>query len=232
MGELSTYSLMDFFPFGPEVYFRLFVRQNDAVWPAHILAILLGVAVIGLACRGRGRSVGLILGACWAFVGYSFHLELYANLNWAAEHFGWAFIAQGALLAGAGLLGRLDREPDADDEPDADTKQGLDRAGWLGLGLAAFALAAFPLLGPLFGREWAGAQIFGVAPDPTVIATFGLLLAARRPQWLLLVVPLLWCVVSGATALAMDASASFATPAAGLIALAATAWGSLRDTFR
>ncbi len=230
MGELSTYSLMDFFPFGPEVYFRLFVRQNEAVWPAHIVVILLGVAAIALAWRGRGRSVGLILGACWAFVGYTFHLELYANLNWAAEHFGWAFIAQGALLAGAGLLGRLDRASDSD--ADSDTKQALDRAGWLGLGLAVFALAIFPLLGPLLGREWTGVEIFGVAPDPTIIATFGLLLTARRPQWLLLLVPLLWCVVSGATALAMDAPASFATPVVGLIALLATSWKSLRHALR
>ncbi|MFP4597156.1 MAG: DUF6064 family protein [Persicimonas sp.] len=221
---------MDFFPFGPEVYFRLFVRQNEAIWPAHILAILLGIAVIALAWRGRGRWVGLILGASWAFVGYTFHLELYANLNWAAEHFGWAFIAQGALLAGAGVLGRLDCAPDSD--ADSDRKQDLDGAGWLGLGLAVFALAIFPLLGPLLGREWTGVEVFGVAPDPTVIATLGLLLTARRPQWLLLVVPLLWCVVSGASALAMDASASFATPAAGLIALAATLWRTLRDVLR
>ena len=45
-----------------------------------------------------------------------------------------------------------------------------------------------------------------MAPDPTAVATLGvLLLASGRGRWSLLVVPVLWCAISGATLLAMKA---------------------------
>jgi hypothetical protein len=222
MGDLSTYSLSDFFPFTPEVYFRLFVRHNEAVWPLQIVAILLAFLAIWQVWRGRGRPVAVVLAACWAFVGYKFHIDLYANLNWAARYFGWAFIAQGALVLGSGLLGRLDREPD----------KPLGGPEWMGLGIALFAVLIFGLLGPLAGPEgaasqWTGVEIFGIAPDPTVIATFGLVLMAGRTRWLLFVIPVLWAAISGATAWVMEAPVGFVTPAAALLALAIGIWKSV-----
>src|SRR5262249_53060993 len=55
----------------------------------------------------------------------------------------------------------------------------------------------------VFGRPWPQAEIFGIAPDPTVVATLGVLIAADRTHWELLLVPLLWCAISGATMWAM-----------------------------
>jgi hypothetical protein len=222
MGDLSTYSLEDFFPFTSEVYFRLFVRHNEAVWPLHIVAILLAVFAIWQAWRGRGRSVAVVLAAGWAFVGYKFHIDLYANLNWAARYFGWAFIAQGALVLGSGLLGRLDREPE----------EGFGGPEWVGLGMALFALAVFPLLGPLVGPEgaasqWTGVEIFGVSPGPTVVATFGLVLMAGKTRWLLLVIPALWASIAGATAWVMEAPVGLVTPAAALVGLGVGIWKAL-----
>ncbi|QDG50531.1 MFS transporter permease [Persicimonas caeni] len=226
MGDLSTYSLEDFFPFLPEVYFRLFVRLNEGWWPAHLVALLLGAAALWLAWRGFGRLVGAALAICWTFVGYAFFLELYANLNWAGTYFGWAFIAQSALLLIIGALGGLDRELGR--APDRTQNRPLDPAGWVGVGLVVFALAIFPLLEPLTGvQDWKGAELFGIAPDPTVIATLGFVLMARRPRWLLLIVPVLWCAISGATAWVMEAPVGLVTPACALIALGA----AVRKTF-
>lgn len=39
-----------------------------------------------------------------------------------------------------------------------------------------------------------------MAPDPTVILTLGLLLAAGKTRLWLLIIPTLWCLASGATA--------------------------------
>ena len=73
-------------------------------------------------------------------------------------------------------------------------------AGWTGLLLVALALVAYPLLPPLFGGHGPSAEVFGIAPDPTAIATLGLLLAARgRLVPLLFPIPLLWLVFSGLT---------------------------------
>ena len=61
--------------------------------------------------------------------------------------------------------------------------------------MVIFALALHPLIAPLTGRAWTQAEIFGVAPDPTAVATLGVLLAASRPHWHLLAIPLLWCLI-------------------------------------
>lgn len=49
------------------------------------------------------------------------------------------------------------------------------------------------------GRPWTQAELFGIMPDPTAVATLGLLAAAPRAGWILWVVPLGWITFSGAT---------------------------------
>jgi hypothetical protein len=98
--------------------------------------------------------------------------------------------------------------------------------GAAGLFFLLYALIVHPLIGPLMGRPWLQAEVFGVAPDPTVIATLGVLVAARRPHWGLLVVPVLWCAVSGATLWTMQSPDATLLPAAAVVALLLAAWKS------
>jgi hypothetical protein len=109
------------------------------------------------------------------------------------------------LLAGAGG-GRL-------------TFGAKDAIAKMGIALVLFALAAQPLLGPLLGRTWSGVELFGIAPDPTVLATLGVLLSADRIRFLLLAIPLAWCAIAGATLWAMQAPDALIMPAAGLLTL-------------
>ena len=95
-------------------------------------------------------------------------------------------------------------------------------AGWAGLALAATGIAAYPLLPPLFGRPWSAAELFGIAPDPTAIATLGLLLAGRARLLAMLVpIPLAWCVLGGLTLLAMGDAQAWLPLGAAAIALVA-----------
>jgi hypothetical protein len=90
--------------------------------------------------------------------------------------------------------------------------------GRAAVGIFLFALLAQPFVGPLCGRPWRQVEIFGVAPDPTAVATLGiLLLAAGRVRWELLAVPAIWCAVSGATLLAMKAPDAWVTPLAAAV---------------
>jgi hypothetical protein len=59
-------------------------------------------------------------------------------------------------------------------------------------------------------------------PDPTVLATLGLLLCLRggRP-WLSIVLPLLWCAIGGATLWTLKSPEWFVLPLAGMLALLA-----------
>jgi hypothetical protein len=213
MAEWWSYRLSDFLLFSPRTYHRLFELYNAAIWPVQVVAVLLGLLMLVLLRRGgsvAGPAVAAILAACWAWVAIAFHLDRYATINWAAPWAAAAFLAQAALLVWSGTIGgRLSVPPR------------LDGAGRAGLGIFLFALLAQPAIGLLLGRPWRQAEIFGIAPDPTAIGTLGLLLALAGPaRWMLMVLPAVWCAVTGATLWAMSAAESWVAPAAALLTLA------------
>jgi hypothetical protein len=213
MSEWWTYTLSDFLLFSPRTYYRLIELYNAAIWPAQIAAVCVGLAIrwlLGHAEAVRGRLIAALLAACWLFVSIAFHASRYAAINWSAVYFAWAFGLEAALLIGIGLVdGRLAFGPPA------------DSVGRAGLAIFLFALALEPAVAPLLGRGWRQAEVFGVTPDPTAVGTLGiLLLAAGRGRWVLLVVPTIWCAISGATLLAMKAPDWWLPPLAAVLALA------------
>ena len=205
----------DLLPFSPTVYWRLFALENAALWPLQT-AVLVAVALLVLgSVRGRrpsGRWLGPVLGAAWLWIGWHFVALRYGTVNWVAPALAWGFYAQAALLTGLGLSGRL-----------VFLRRG---AGvWFGTGLLAAVLLAWPALAPLDGRSWREAEVFAIAPDPTAVATLGLLALAARGRWtaLLCVAPALWLAVSALTLLTMGAWQGWAVLAALFTGLAAWA---------
>jgi hypothetical protein len=58
----------------------------------------------------------------------------------------------------------------------------------------------YPLAGLAAGRPWSQAEVFGVMPEPTALASLGLLLAGGQPYArFLCIVPALSFVVGMAT---------------------------------
>jgi hypothetical protein len=214
MSEWWTYTLSDFLMFSPRTYYRLFELYNLAVWPGQLLALVCGAAILALWWGGgswAGRLVAAILAAAWAWVAGGYLLTRYDDINWAARSYAVGFLIQALLLTWTGVVSNrlaLRRAP------------GL--APQAGLALLLFGLA-YPLLAPLLGRPWTQAEVFALAPDPTVVATLGVLLAASRRPGLLFVVPLLWCVVSGATLWTMGSPEAPVLPAAAVLTLAVAA---------
>ncbi|RWK41427.1 DUF6064 family protein [Mesorhizobium sp.] len=194
MSEWWTYRLEDFLLFSPRVYWRMFELANAACWPLHLLTLAAGLAMVLLVLlqpRRHGLWIAFVLAALFAFVGWSFLWSRYAAINWAIAYVAPAFGLQALLLAFGGARGGLafDRR---------------DLAARLGLLIAVVGLVVYPLLPPLFGRPWASAEVFGIAPDPTAIATLGVMLAASGGLVpLLLAIPLLWLLLSGLTLHAM-----------------------------
>ncbi|MGE5275468.1 MAG: DUF6064 family protein [Acidobacteriota bacterium] len=216
MSEWWTYHLANFLLFSPRTYYRLFELYNAAIWPAQIVALALAAGIAALARRGgaaRGRLIAAALAACWLWTGIAFQANRYATINFAAAYFAWAFGIEASLLAVIGpVLGRLSFEPSA------------DLAGRMGMRMFLFALLLEPLVGPILGRGWRQAEIFGVAPDPTAVGTLGILLGAKGARrWPLLVIPVLWCAVTGATLLAMKAPDFWIPPLAAALAVALAA---------
>jgi Family of unknown function (DUF6064) len=198
MPEWWTYSLADFLLFSPRTYYRLIERHNLALWPAQLLALALAAVIAGLLRRpepARGRAIAAILAVLWAWVGWTFVGGRYATINWAASYFAWLFAAEVLLF---GWLGAAR----------ANLRFGWrrDPAGLVGGALFIGSVALYPVLAPALGREWTQSELFGIAPDPTVLGTLGLLLMSEgspRARTALLAAPLVWCLLGGATLWAM-----------------------------
>ncbi len=210
LADLSGYSLSDFLMFAPRVYYRLFELYNHAFWPAQLLALLLGLAIIALLIRPAGdrrRIIPAILGVLWIWIAWAFLWERYATINWPIAYVVPAFVLEALLLIGIGVAGRL--------LVLAPSGKPADMGG---VALFAAALLLYPALAPLMGRGWPAAEIFGFAPDPTAVATLALLaLADGRSRWFLMIIPLLWCAIAGVTLWTMGASDYF-VPAGGALA--------------
>jgi len=222
MSEWWTYGPRDLLLFSQQTYYRLFELYNLDWWPLQLVALALGAAILALWWRGgerAGRARAAILAMCWLWVAWAFHWQRYASINLAAGYFAWAFAVQALLLLWMGVVrGRFTPAP-------ANRMQQR-----VGLGLFLFALLIFPLVGPLLGRSGVQAEVFGMAPDPTALATLGvLLLAGPRPVWWLYPIPVAWCLISGATLWAMEAPDFAIVPLAALLAASLAAGGAWRQ---
>ena len=220
MSEWWTYGPRDLLLFSQRTYYRLFELYNLEWWPLQIVALALGVSLWALWLKGgerAGRALAAILALCWLWVAWAFHWQRYASINLAAGYFAWAFVAQALLLLWVGVVrGRLTPAP----------ATRLQQR--LGLGLLLFAVLIFPLVGPLRGRSWTQSEVFGMAPDPTALATLGVLLVAgARPAWALFPIPVAWCLISGATLWAMESPDFAIVPLAALLAVSLAAGGAL-----
>ncbi len=193
MEDWQSYRLTDFIPFTPDVYWRLLERVNEAYWPLQFAIVALGFLALWLAWVGKPRWVLLLLAPVWLGTGLGFHLRHYAELNWAATWFGWAFIGQAALLLALAPVVRL-----------AFVRKWPRRVG---AGLAIVALLIYPWLATALGQGFRHAEIFGLHPGPTAIASLGLTLMVLRGAmaWLAMVIPLLWCLIDGLTLIALEA---------------------------
>jgi hypothetical protein len=218
MSEWWTYRPSDFLMFAPRTYWRLFELHNEAWWPAQLLGLLAAATCTLWFVRRRSHALRLgaaLLAAACAFVAGPFLLTRYAPINWAATGFA---IGYGALALGLALLA---------------TRRNLVAvpagASWsVGLVMWAWAVVGHPLLALADGRPWTQAEVFGLAPDPTAIATLGGLLLVssehRVTVWMLRVawmLALAWCAISAATLLTMGAWQGWVVLAAALGAIAA-----------
>jgi hypothetical protein len=216
MSEWWTYRLSDLLLFSPQTYYRLFELYNQDIWPMQLLTPGLAVVILVLIFRRpawQGRVITTILAASWLWVAWAYHLQRYTTINWAANGFAAGFAVEAMLLIWTGVIhNRLEY-----------------KATPVGLGIFVFALAVQPLIGPMLGRQWIQAELFGMAPDPTAIATLGLLLLVpNRIFWELMIIPVIWCTISGAVLWTMKSADAFIAPLAALTVVVFAAWQSKR----
>jgi len=182
---------------GDNELLELFTRYNEDLWPLHLVGYAVGVAAVALLfARRRDRADRLIAGllaALWLWQGVVFQ-GLYATdvdvvLGTA---YAMMFVLEAYLLFRHGVLrGELAFR----------SRAGLTGAvGWAALG---YAVIIYPVIGAVLGHGWPESPLLGMAPCPTTILTFGLLLLAAPPlPRRLLIVPFAWAVLAPPAAMA------------------------------
>ncbi|MGH8854756.1 MAG: DUF6064 family protein, partial [Telluria sp.] len=202
-----TYSLSDFLMFSARSYFRQFELVNRDLWPLQLPALAAGAALVACILRARpagSRIAFALLSLAWLAVAWAYHLARYADISTGAPYFAAGFGVQ------AGLLAWMAGKP----------RPALP-AGKVALLIVLLALAIYPLLAPLDVRSWWQAEVFALAPDPTVAATFGVLLFWHAP-WPLWVIPLAWSAASSATLFELGAAQAWLLPAVALASVIAS----------
>lgn len=179
-------------PFTRSEFMEVFAQYNAAVWPMQFIAYALGAAMV-LALWRRSHAADTFiaagLAAMWLWTGIAYQWLHFASINRAAMAFGAMFVVQGLMFAFAGARGKLEFRPPT----------GL--AGGLGMALVLYAAVVYPLVGWLAGHVYPAMPMFGIAPCPVVIFTFGMLLLASShvSRWLL-VLPVAWSLIGGSAA--------------------------------
>jgi len=198
-------------PFTREQFLAVFAQYNEAVWPAQIVAYLLGLAMVILVfvpVLGRNRLIALGLAAMWGWTGIVYHWGYFAAINKAAPVFAALFVLQAALFLYFGVLTegvkfRPSRGPRA----------------WTGWALIAYAAVLYPLIGFRIGHSFDEVPMFGITPCPVTIFTLGLLLLAAPMPRGLLAIPFLWSLVGGSAAFLLGVPQDWVLLLAGIAAL-------------
>ncbi len=181
-------------PFTVEQFFTVFKNYNEAIWPAQVMAYILGILVLVLVWRtGKisNRLIGGILAIFWIGMGIFYHIIHFSVINPAALIFGAVFILQGLLFLVLGtLLDKLSLRISAKPLP------------VIGACCVLYAMVIYPALGVFFGHVYPAAPMFGVAPCPTTIFTIGVLLWTTKPvPACLLIIPFLWSLIGMSAAI-------------------------------
>ena len=199
-------------PFTTEQFLEVFKTYNTSIWPAQVVAYLLGGLAIYLAYRPSARNhriISLILASSWLWMGALYHLTFFTSINTAAYGFGVIFIIQGLLFLGAGVW-----------KDWLKFRLKWDAYGITGTILIIYAMLIYPLIGTQVGHGYPYAPMFGVAPCPATIFTFGMLLwTAKRIPWWILVIPGLWSVIGFSAAIELGVLEDIGLLIAGVLAI-------------
>lgn len=189
MSEWWTYSLSDFQMYSADTWLNLLASYNDWMNPAQALPATFGLWLLWALWRGSPRAVqgGLAgLGVCWLWIAGAFFWERTQEIDIAAPWFAGLFVLQGLLLIA--YSARFDAAAFRFDPTDR-----MFAAGAAEIGVIWWSVLM--VMGT--GSGWRSIALFGVTPDATALATLGALLVLRGARWLV-VLPLAWCLVSGA----------------------------------
>lgn len=202
-----------------EDFFSTLQSYNEIVVPVAAFTFVLGVVAVFLASskpKHSGQMISLILSFLWMWSGVVFFILFYGPqevvfLNvtmpgvWYLSGFLW--IIQSLVFLFAGVF-----------RSSLSFKLGSDRQSVIGTVMIIYAMIIYPLIGLLTGRSYPEYPIFGVAPCPVTIFTFGLLQwTDRKVPVFVAIIPLVWALLGVMPVLALDVWADVGLILSGII---------------
>ncbi len=195
MSELFNFTLADMLLFSADTYVRLFELYNTDIWPLQAVAVVFSGVLAAAVWPGRkltpyiARLCYLSLAISWLWIAYAFHLQRYDAINLAGKTFAVMFAVQGLLLLATAIA-------NAPEKLFANSGASAN----IGRFFVVLGIIIWPLASVAATGNWRSMQLVALTPDPTAIATLGLvILALGRGKYLLSVVPLTWVAISAAT---------------------------------
>lgn len=199
-------------PFTVDQFLQVFEDYNLFMWPTQVLAYLLGITILYLSVsqyHSADKHINRILGLFWFCIGAIYHISFFAEINSIAILFGTLFIMQGLVFF---ILSQANIQ----------LHYGFrnDIYGIVGTLFILYSMLIYPILGFLFGHTYPKAPMYGIAPCPTAIFTFGILLwtKAKVPYWVL-IIPFLWSLIGFSAALQLNIYEDIGLLVAGIIGL-------------
>jgi len=183
-------------PFTVDQFMSVFKQYNLAVWPMQVVAYIMGTSILFLAVKKTKYSDKLIfafLSFFWLWNGVVYHLMNFSSINKAAYIFGTLFVIQGIMFLALGVFSN---------KLAVQINPGIFSI--IGSLFVTYAMIIYPVVGYFLGHGYPQSPSFGIAPCPTTIFTFGLLLWADKKLPLkVLWIPLAWSFIGFSAALSL-----------------------------
>ncbi len=181
-------------PFTQEEFLSVFSEYNTAIDPMPIAGYFFAIVIvlaIQLRKKWAGTFTGFTLGMMWIWNGAVYQIGYFSAINKAAYGFGTLMIVEGILLIRVAI--RWD-QINFQYSPNWKTISGYI--------LIIYSMIVYSVIGTMLGHGYPQSPVFGVAPCPTTIFTFGILLLLRKPYAkFLLIIPVLWAAIGTVAAL-------------------------------
>jgi hypothetical protein len=183
-------------PFTSQQFLDVFARYNETVFPMQIVFLIAALVSIRLAGNDGGpssKTVGIVLGILWLWMGVIYHWIFFSEINGLAFLFGGLFVLQGLILLYAAVVRRdlvFCTQPDG-------------ARSVIGTLLVVYALLIYPIIGIAAGHSYPYSPTFGL-PCPTTIFIFGLLVRSGGSVPLyVLPIPFGWSLLGFSAAISL-----------------------------
>ena len=167
-----------------EQMLSVFEAYNTATWIIQIVACLLGITAVFLTVKTSAyssRIITAILSLIWLWTGIVFCIMYWAPGFTPSYGYAALYIIQGIIFF-TGIL-----------KPKLSFRFTADIYSFLGILFIVYSMVGYTLVGYFLGHIYPQSVSIILAPCPTVVFTFGILLLTDKkvPKYIL-IIPLLW----------------------------------------